>query len=64
MQKYRTMPKQQIGRLLFLAGALIGFLLSVALWFTDHHAEGIYVGLWVPSILACGAFWFVTLQAR
>jgi len=64
MQKYRSMPRPQLGRLVFLAAALIGFFLSVALWFTDHHAEGIYVGLWVPSILAFGAFWFITLEAR
>jgi len=56
------MQKQLLGRLLFLAGALIGFVLSVTLWFTDHHSEGIFVGLWVPSILALGAFWFVTLE--
>lgn len=63
MQKYRSMPKQQLGRLLFLVAALIGFVLSVSLWFSGHHAEGIYVGLWVPSILAFGAFYFVTLEA-
>lgn len=63
MQKYRTMPKQQLGRLIFLAAALISFALSVTLWFTDNRTEGIYVGLWVPSILAFGAFWFVTLEA-
>ena len=63
MQKYRSMPKQQLGRLIFLVAAFIGFALSVALWFTGNHAEGIYVGLWVPSILAFGAFYFVTLEA-
>jgi hypothetical protein len=56
------MQRQQLGRILFLAAAFIGFVLSVSLWFTDHHTEGIFVGIWVPSILAFGAFWFVTLE--
>ena len=56
------MQKQQLGRILFLAAAFIGFVLSVNLCFTDHHNDGIFVGLWVPSILAFGAFWFVTLE--
>jgi len=58
----RLMQKPQLGRMLFLAGAFIGFALSVSLWFTDHHGDAIFVGLWVPSILALGAFWFVTLE--
>jgi hypothetical protein len=58
------MQRQQLGRILFLAAAFIGFVLSVTLWFTDHHNDGIFVGLWVPSILAFGAFWFVTLERR
>lgn len=40
--------------LLFLA-ALISVGLSVSLWFTGHEQQGIFVGLWVPSILALGA---------
>jgi len=56
------MPQRQLGRTLFLAGAFISFALSVTLWFTDHRTEGIFVGIWVPSILALGAFWFLTLE--
>ena len=41
---------------LFLAAALLSFGLSVVLYFTGEHADGIFVGLWVPSILALGAF--------
>ena len=43
-------------RALFLAAALFSFALSVVLYFTGEHADGIFVGLWVPSILALGAF--------
>lgn len=34
--------------------ALISFALSVSLWFTGNEQEAIFVGLWVPSILALG----------
>jgi|TARA_R100000081_G_C4786005_1_gene154590 hypothetical protein len=32
--------------------AFISFLFSVTLWFTGHQLEGIFVGIWVPSILS------------
>lgn len=35
----------------FLIGAFASFLVSVALWFLVNHAYGLFVGLWVPSIL-------------
>jgi hypothetical protein len=41
-----------LGRRLILLGAFVSFTLSVSLWFTGNHDQGIFVGLWVPSILA------------
>ncbi len=38
-----------------LAAAFASFVLSVTLWFTGSHDQGIFVGLWVPSILSFGA---------
>ena len=32
--------------------AFLSFLYSVSLWFTGSKLEGIFVGIWVPSILA------------
>ena len=43
-----------VGRGLILLGAFVSFVLSVSLWFSGHHDQGIFVGLWVPSILALG----------
>ncbi len=40
------------GRALTLLGAFVSFVLSVSLWFTGNHDQAIFVGLWVPSILA------------
>jgi hypothetical protein len=39
---------------LILFAAFASFLLSVVLWFSGNRQEGIFVGLWVPSILALG----------
>ncbi len=38
---------------LYLAAG-IAFLLSVSLWFTGNHLEGVFVATWVPSILVFG----------
>ena len=40
---------------LFLVAAGLSFLLSVYLWFSGYKDQGLYVGLWVPSILSSGA---------
>jgi hypothetical protein len=49
--------RHKLGVALFLAAALASFFLSIGLWFADERDEGLFVGLWVPSILAAGAFW-------
>ncbi len=36
----------------FLIGAFISFVASVALWFLKSHDYGLFVGIWVPSILS------------
>jgi hypothetical protein len=36
----------------FLIATLVSFASSVALWFLVNHDYGLYVGIWVPSILA------------
>ena len=35
----------------FLVAAYLSFVISVALWFWKDQDAGMYVGLWVPSIL-------------
>ncbi len=41
---------------IILAAVLISFLFSVFLWFMKSHEQGVFVGLWVPSILGIGIF--------
>ena len=51
---------------LILGAALISFIYSISLWFgllgVANRDAGIFVGLWVPSIIAIGIY-FKT-QAR
>ena len=32
--------------------SFLSFLYSVSLWFSGYKLEGIFVGIWIPSILA------------
>jgi hypothetical protein len=41
-----------------LAAAGISFVLSVYLWFSGSKDQGLFVGIWVPSILSFGALVF------
>ena len=41
--------------LAILVAAFASFVLSIVLWFTGSENQGIFVGIWVPSILAFGA---------
>lgn len=52
------MTRTQMGKLLIMIAAFLSFLLSVYLWFTGYREEGLFVGLWVPSILGLGALVF------
>lgn len=58
MQKVHSLVKaapEVQARSLVLLAAFVSFLISVVLWFGGHHDQGIFVGLWVPSILSLGA---------
>jgi hypothetical protein len=41
-------------KLLILAAAGSSFLFSVYLWFLVNKEQGLFVGIWVPSILSFG----------
>ncbi len=48
------------GDLMILLAAFLSFLFSVSLWFgigmTANKDAGIFVGIWVPSIISTGVF--------
>ena len=53
---------------IILIAAFVSFLFSVSLWFGVFGAEnrdaGIFVGLWVPSILGFGLFFKMSAKGR
>ena len=49
------MNRLKIAKLGFVIAAAASFLFSVSLWFTGSRDEGVFVGIWVPSILSFGA---------
>ena len=48
----------RIAKTSILVAAGLSFLLSVYLWFSGAKDQGIFVGIWVPSILSFGALIF------
>ena len=48
------MTKIQMAKLGFVTAAGASFLLSVYLWLSGSKSEGVFVGVWVPSILSFG----------
>jgi hypothetical protein len=42
--------------LCILLAVLISFALSVYLWFSGQHEQGLFTAMWVPSILGVGIY--------
>jgi hypothetical protein len=53
---------------IILIAAFVSFLFSISLWFgvfgPDNRDAGIFVGLWVPSILGFGLFFKTSAKGR
>lgn len=51
-----------------MGAAFISFVLSVALWFgvfgPEQRLSGIFVGLWVPSIIGLGIYFRIKTGGR
>lgn len=56
------------GDLLILSSAFLSFLFSISLWFgfgmTASKEAGMFVGLWVPSIISTGIYFRVAFRNR
>lgn len=60
MMRTRSSDRGSVGvllklKLVFLGAAFASFVFSVSLYFFVDKSQGIFVGLWVPSILALGS---------
>lgn len=56
--------RRRLARGLFLAAAGVSFVLSVSLWFLADREQGLFVGLWVPSILSLGTLMTCGTEGR
>jgi hypothetical protein len=53
-----------IGDRAVLAAAFAAFVASAYLWFSGQRDEGLFVGLWVPSVLAFAGYVRVSTGRR
>ena len=44
-----------------LSAALLSMFASILIWFMGYREEGLFVGIWVPSILAFGVYFKVAV---
>jgi len=59
-----NMTKVQLAKASIYLAAFLSFLFSIYLWFNGQKNEGLFVGMWAPSILSLGALLFVTRSAK
>ena len=54
------------GDLLILLAAFLSLLFSISLWFgvgmAANKEAGMFVGIWVPSIISLGVFFHVAMR--
>ena len=54
--------------ILILGAAFLSFLFSISLWFgafgEANKDAGVFVGIWVPSILAAGSYFKAIVERR
>jgi hypothetical protein len=55
LDRDEVVPGVDRPKALFLLAAGLSFLMSVYLFFSGSTEQGIFVGIWVPSILSAGA---------
>ena len=50
-----NLKKFKMSKALFFLAAFLSFVFSVFLYFKVDRMQGIFVGIWVPSILSAGS---------
>lgn len=56
ISNFPTKEKELSPNVIIGIAAFISFLFSVFLWFFVDKDSGLFVGIWVPSILSLGTF--------
>lgn len=52
----KTKNKMQKSDFFILGSALLSMLFSIYLWFSGYKDAGLFVGIWVPSLLGFGNY--------
>ena len=47
-----------------MSAALVSLATSIVLWFSGQREEGVFVGIWVPSILAFATYVKLSLARK
>jgi len=55
LERHEVLPGISRAKAFFLLAATLSFFMAVYLFFGGDHERGIFVGIWVPSILAAGS---------
>lgn len=55
------MKKLKLSDYLFITAALFSMFLSIYLWFNDQKDAGLFVGIWVPSILGFASYFKIVM---
>ena len=55
IERQDVIPGVGMPKALFIVAAGLSFLMSIYLFFTGSREQGIFVGIWVPSILSAGS---------
>jgi hypothetical protein len=55
IQRRHEMNKNDLSMTLLFSAAFVSFVFSVTLWFFIDKDAGLFVGIWVPSILSLAA---------
>lgn len=64
IQKKGAMLKFKTSDYLFITAALLSMALSIYLWFNDQKDAGLFVGLWVPSILGFASYFKTAMRGN
>lgn len=51
----------RLSDLFILLAVAVSFAISGFLWFNGHQNEGLFTAIWVPSILAFGIYFKVSI---
>jgi len=44
-----------------LSSAVLSLVASVIIWFMGYREEGLFIGMWVPSIVAFGVYFKISV---